>query len=98
MIPQQFHTGQEKYNFRLISGVRNFENFISGFRAYHHKMRNQILGGVIGSIFEIQECFVPHKSIFDLFGEKSPARMVTVNDIDTHSSLDSRLCDLPYVK
>ena len=42
-------------------------------------MRNQVLGGVIGGIFEIQECFVPQKSVFDPFGEKSPARMVTVN-------------------
>ena len=37
-----------------------------------------MLGGVVGSIFEIQECFVPQKSIFDLFGEKWPARWVTV--------------------
>ena len=41
------------------------------------KTQNQILGGVVRGIFEIQECFVPQKSIF---GEKSPARMVTVNE------------------
>ena len=30
-------------------------------------------------IFGIQGCFVPQKSIFDLNGEKSPARGMTVN-------------------
>jgi len=70
---------QKKYNFRLISGLRNFENLIFGFRAYHQKTQNWILRGVLGGIFEIRECFAPQKSIFDLLGEKSPARMVTVN-------------------
>ena len=41
-------------------------------------MQNLILGGVLGGIFKIQGCFVPQKSIFDLFGKKLPARMVTV--------------------
>jgi len=31
-------------------------------------------------IFKIQVCFVPRKSIFDLFGQKWPARMVTVKN------------------
>ena len=34
--------------------------------------------GVLGGIFEIQECFVPQKSIFDPFDKKLPARRVTV--------------------
>ena len=41
-------------------------------------MRNLILVGVLRKIFKIQVCFVPRKSIFDLFGQKWPARMVTV--------------------
>ena len=44
-------------------------------------MQNLILGGVLGGIFKIQGCFVPQKSIFDPFGEKSPARMATVKSI-----------------
>ena len=44
-------------------------------------MQNLILGGVITGIFKIQGCYVPQKSIFDLFGKKLPARMVTVNVI-----------------
>ena len=43
-------------------------------------MRNLISGGVLMGIFKVQECFVPRKSIFDLFGRKWPARMVTVNN------------------
>ena len=65
----------KKINFRPTSGVRNFENFISGFR----KMQNLILGGVIRGIFKIQGCYVSQKSIFGPFGKKLPARMVTVN-------------------
>ena len=42
-------------------------------------MQNLILGGVIREIFKIQGCYVLQKSIFDLFGKKRPARMVTVN-------------------
>ena len=42
-------------------------------------MRNLILGGVLREIFKVQECFVSQKSIFDLFGQKWRARMVTVN-------------------
>ena len=87
-IPNMVHRDDSKYQkdviqvkkkcyFRPISGVRNFENFISGFRKYHQKTQNLILGGVLGGIFEIQECFVPKKVIFDLFDEKTPARMVT---------------------
>ena len=34
--------------------------------------------GVLAKIFKIQVCVVPQKSIFDLFGQKWPARMVTV--------------------
>ena len=41
-------------------------------------MRNLILGGVLRGIFMIQVRLVPQKSIFDLFGQKWPARMVTV--------------------
>ena len=41
-------------------------------------MQNLILGGVLGGLFKIQGCFVPQKSIFDPFGKKLPARMVTV--------------------
>jgi len=41
-------------------------------------MQNLILGGVLGGNSKIQGCFVPQKSIFDLFGKKLPARMVTV--------------------
>ena len=41
-------------------------------------MQNIILGGVLRGIFKIQQCLVPLKSIFDLFGQKWPARMVTV--------------------
>ena len=33
-------------------------------------------------IFKIQECFVPQKSIFDLFGKKLPARRVTVKHFE----------------
>ena len=44
-------------------------------------MQNLILGGVIMGIFKIQGCYVPQKSIFDLFGKKLPARMVTVKNI-----------------
>ena len=43
-------------------------------------MWNLILVGVLRGIFKIQVCFVPQKSIFDLFGQKWPARMVTVKD------------------
>ena len=43
-------------------------------------MQNLILGGVIMGIFKIQGCYVPQKSIFDLFGKKLPARMVTVKE------------------
>ena len=64
-------------NFRPMFGVRTLENFINDFRKYHQKTQNLILGGVLGGIFEIQECFVPKKVIFDLFDEKTPARMVT---------------------
>ena len=39
-------------NFRSISGVRNFENFISDFRSHHQKMQNLILRGVIRGIFK----------------------------------------------
>ena len=41
-------------------------------------MRNLILVGVLRRIFKIRVCFVPRKSILDLFGPKWPARMVTV--------------------
>ena len=41
-------------------------------------MRNLILGGVLRGILMIQVRLVPRKSIFDLFGQKWPARMVTV--------------------
>ena len=41
-------------------------------------MWNLILVGVLRGIFKIQVCFVPRKLIFDLFGQKWPARMVTV--------------------
>ena len=44
-------------------------------------MRNLILVGVLRKIFKIQVCFVPRKSIFDLFGQKWPARMVTVKQL-----------------
>ena len=44
------------FDFLLISGVQNFENFISGFRVQHQKMQNEISGGVLGGIFEIQDC------------------------------------------
>jgi len=33
------------------------------------RRRIKILRGVIGGIFDIQECFVSQKSIFDLFGD-----------------------------
>ena len=42
-------------------------------------MQNLILGGVQRGTFKIQECLVRPKSIFDLFGQKWPACMVTVN-------------------
>ena len=42
-------------------------------------MRNLILVGVLR---KIQVCFVPRKSIFDLFGQKWPARMVTVKQLE----------------
>jgi len=41
-------------------------------------MQNLILGGVIRGIIKIQGCHVPQKSIFDPFGKKLPARLVTV--------------------
>ena len=43
-------------------------------------MQNLILGGVIRGIFKILGCFVLQKSIFNLFGKKLPARMVTVKN------------------
>ena len=50
-IPNMVHRDDSKYQkdviqvkkkcyFRPISGVRNFKNFISGFRTYHQKMQN----------------------------------------------------------
>ena len=41
-------------------------------------MWNLIWVGVLRGIFKIQVCFVPRKSILGLFGQKWPARMVTV--------------------
>ena len=52
-------------------------------------MQNLILGGVLGGIFKIQGCFVPQKSIFDLFGKKLPARMVTVKNKDRGFKVES---------
>ena len=43
--------------------------FISGFRLQHQNMQNFILGEGIMGIFKIQGCYVPQKSIFDLFGK-----------------------------
>ena len=77
----------KKINFRSISGVRNFENFISGFRWQHQKIQNLILGGVLKGIFKFRECFVPQKSIFHLFGQKWPARMVTVKYTTMYKNL-----------
>ena len=56
-------------NFRPISGVGNFENFIFGFRLRHQKIQNTILEGVIRGISKIQGCYVHQNSIFDLFGK-----------------------------
>ena len=52
------------------------KNVISGSFPVYAILK--LLREVLGSIFEIQECFAAQKSIFDLFGEKSPARRVTV--------------------
>ena len=52
-------------------------------------MQKLILGGVIAGIIKIQGCHVPQKSIFDLFGKKLPARMVTVKIIKNKFELTS---------
>ena len=54
-------------------------------------MQNLILGRVLGGFFKIQGCFVPQKSIFDLFGKKLPARMVTVKVDDKTDQTRERL-------
>ena len=53
-------------NFRLISGVQHLKKIISGFRFYHQKMRNNISGGLLGGIFEIQDvqCLKPRFQSF----------------------------------
>ena len=40
LISRQYNIGQEKIKFRPISGVRNFENFTSSFRAYQQNTQN----------------------------------------------------------
>ena len=80
-----------KINFRPISGVRNFENFIFGFRLQHQNMQYFILGEGIRGILKIQGCYVPQKSIFDPFGKKMPARMTTVKIQSWNKASWSRL-------
>ena len=54
-------------------------------------MQNLILRGVIRGIFKIQGCYVPQKSIFDLFDKELPARMVTVKVIHRRSRIKGSL-------
>ena len=55
-------------------------------------MRNLILGGVLRGILMIQLRLVPRKSIFDLFGQKWPARMVTVNKDRYFKTKNADIC------
>ena len=66
-------------NEKKIPPLSVFHQVYSQTRDRNRKMQNLILGGVLRGIFKIQQCLVPPKSIFDLFGQKWPARMVTVN-------------------
>ena len=38
---------KQNCNFQLSSGLQTFENFISGFHAYHQKTLNEVSRGVL---------------------------------------------------